>query len=53
MAVWDTEIERRIILKGDTMGNVASKKARSLASKWDAEGVNENGEYLMDIGAKR
>ena len=43
----------RIVLLGDMNGRVGSSEIAGLVGKWGVDGVNENGEHLVDICAER
>ncbi len=47
------ERERRIVLMGDMNGKVGSNEVTGVVGKWSVDGVNENGEQLMDVCADR
>ncbi len=47
------EIGRRIVVFGDMNGRVSNSELAGVVGKWGVEGVNENGEHLVDICAER
>ena len=44
---------RRVVLLGDMNGRVGNNEIGSVVGKWGVDGVNENGEYLVDTCAER
>ena len=44
---------RKIVLMGDMNGRVGSSEVAGVVGKWGVEGVNENGEHLVDMCAER
>ncbi len=44
---------RRVFLLGDMNASVGSTETGGVVGKYGVEGVNENGQYLMDICAER
>ncbi|MCP5003018.1 MAG: hypothetical protein GY941_03575 [Planctomycetes bacterium] len=44
---------RRVILMGDMNGKVGNKEVGGVVGRWGVEGVNENGEYLVDLCSER
>ncbi len=43
----------RIVVYGDMNGRVGNSELAGVVGKWGVEGVNENGEHLVDICAER
>ncbi|MEL7177812.1 MAG: reverse transcriptase domain-containing protein [Pseudomonadota bacterium] len=47
------EPERKIIVMGDMNAKVGEEEIEGVVGKWGVAGVNENGEYLVNICAER
>ena len=43
----------RIVLIGDMNGRVGSNEIAEVVGKWGVDGINENGEHLVDMCAER
>ncbi len=43
------ERESRIVFLGDMKGKVGSNEVAGVVGKWGVDGVNQNGEYLVDV----
>ncbi len=44
---------RRVVVFGDVNGKVGNSELAGVVGKWEVEGVNENGEHLVDVCAER
>ncbi|KAK3895818.1 hypothetical protein Pcinc_000434 [Petrolisthes cinctipes] len=44
---------RRVVMMGDMYGKKGGEEVGSIVGKWGVEGVNEKGEYLVDVCAER
>ncbi len=54
MTAWEyLKKGRRIVLFGDMNGRVGNSELAGVVGKWRVEGVNENGEDLVDVCAER
>ena len=47
------ESERKVIVMGDMNAKVGCEEIEGIVGKWGVPGMNENGEYLVDVCAER
>ena len=47
------ESERKVIVMGDMNAKVGCEEIEGIVGKWGVPGMNENGEYLVDMCAER
>ncbi len=44
---------RTLVMLGDMCGRIGNSELAGVVGKWGTEGVNENGEHLVDVCAER
>ncbi len=44
---------RKMVVFGDMNGRIGNSELAGVVRKWGVEGVNKNGEHLVDVSAER